>query len=803
MRILRNPSVCRAILGFIIATTASRAADLDVTGNITATGTISAVGAIDSDSNSQSFGTQSTSTPTIPGSVFTYTDDSMPTGSIDSFKSLVNRTSASWLWINGPSGGPFVNAMRLDNAHQLLLFKSDGTAAGLTFTPQTYSIKLGTHASATLTGNTSTGLITAGGGLTVTGPLTVSGGITNNTGSFGGEPKFDSVPYTPTTALSPTTGSASFAWGGVYVGTLTGNLNITAFTGTEAAGKKVRFILVCSGSQSITFPLSYRAGQTNTPFTTFTPAIGRHVLLFESLDGAGLRLLTDTVYGQIDAASVVVAATPAHYSAASANVEAHLAGIDTALASAGGASVSDTAYNATTWDGVTTVAPSKNAVRDQLEAISAGASAPPQIANFWATSDLANKPAGWLNAGEGGTPAAATVGGYSMIVKSNGNVAAPTFSPGAGTYSSAQNITLTTSTSGALIRYRTDGQDPTRSTGIAYLTPIPVSATTTIRAIAYKDYWADSVVQSATYTMSIPPVLSSATIPSAGNVINLIFNKAVNVSGAVPTISMTGGASTLSSPTGAGTSTLSYTLSRTVASGETGTISYTQPGGGIRDIAGNDFASVSGVSVTNISTQSGLTYLLNEDFETTGAPSGWTAVGSPNWDYTATALQGSESLNLLYNATRQAISPTFTALSEVRIRMRVRSQGTPAAWFSYLALCNGATPVAYVGITSSDHCAIGWPGDGFNNDIMSPNTTYYVWVHYIKGTGSNGILSASFNTTNSEPTIVGDSGTGYIASTAGSFTANIDNIRFQNWDDSGNSGIIIDEIRVTSGATIP
>ncbi len=34
-------------------------------------------------------------------------------------------------------------------------------------------------------------------------------------------------------------------------------------------------------------------------------------------------------------------------------------------------SVSDTAYNATTWDAVTTVAPSKNAVRDKFEALPA------------------------------------------------------------------------------------------------------------------------------------------------------------------------------------------------------------------------------------------------------------------------------------------------------------------------------------------------------------------------------------------------------------------------------------------------
>lgn len=43
--------------------------------------------------------------------------------------------------------------------------------------------------------------------------------------------------------------------------------------------------------------------------------------------------------------------------------------VSTAQATAIAAKVSDTAYDATSWDGVTTVAPSKNAVRDKIEAV--------------------------------------------------------------------------------------------------------------------------------------------------------------------------------------------------------------------------------------------------------------------------------------------------------------------------------------------------------------------------------------------------------------------------------------------------
>jgi hypothetical protein len=43
--------------------------------------------------------------------------------------------------------------------------------------------------------------------------------------------------------------------------------------------------------------------------------------------------------------------------------------VDTTAASVAAAKVSDTAYNESTWNAVTTIAPSKNAVRDQVEAM--------------------------------------------------------------------------------------------------------------------------------------------------------------------------------------------------------------------------------------------------------------------------------------------------------------------------------------------------------------------------------------------------------------------------------------------------
>src|ERR1700689_506274 len=63
--------------------------------------------------------------------------------------------------------------------------------------------------------------------------------------------------------------------------------------------------------------------------------------------------------------------------------------------------------------------------------------------------------------------------------------ATPTFSPAAGTYTAVQSVSLATTTAGASIYYTLDGTTPTNtSTLYSAATPIQVSATTTIKAIA-------------------------------------------------------------------------------------------------------------------------------------------------------------------------------------------------------------------------------------------------------------------------------------------------------------------------------
>ncbi|MGC2161964.1 MAG: chitobiase/beta-hexosaminidase C-terminal domain-containing protein [Silvibacterium sp.] len=95
------------------------------------------------------------------------------------------------------------------------------------------------------------------------------------------------------------------------------------------------------------------------------------------------------------------------------------------------------------------------------------------------------------------------------------NAAVPTFSPAAGTYTAAQDVSLSDTTSGASIYYTTNGSTPTTASAL-YSTPIAVSSTTTIEAIAVASGYANSDVASGAYTISEPAAATPSFSPAPG-----------------------------------------------------------------------------------------------------------------------------------------------------------------------------------------------------------------------------------------------------------------------------------------------
>jgi hypothetical protein len=115
------------------------------------------------------------------------------------------------------------------------------------------------------------------------------------------------------------------------------------------------------------------------------------------------------------------------------------------------------------------------------------------------------------------TNASGRVTSTAITVTVSGSVAAsPVFSPVAGTYSSAQTVSISDATSGATIYYTTDGVTTPTTSSTAYTGPISVSSSETIKAIAVATGYTNSAVSSATYTIGATVANTPSFSPAAG-----------------------------------------------------------------------------------------------------------------------------------------------------------------------------------------------------------------------------------------------------------------------------------------------
>lgn len=81
--------------------------------------------------------------------------------------------------------------------------------------------------------------------------------------------------------------------------------------------------------------------------------------------------------------------------------------------------------------------------------------------------------------------------------------ATPSFSPSPGIFSAATNVTVTCSTPVVTIYYTTNGVDPTTSDSVVISgSNVTISASTTLKAMATKTGWSNSVVKSGIYNIT-------------------------------------------------------------------------------------------------------------------------------------------------------------------------------------------------------------------------------------------------------------------------------------------------------------
>lgn len=112
-------------------------------------------------------------------------------------------------------------------------------------------------------------------------------------------------------------------------------------------------------------------------------------------------------------------------------------------------------------------------------------------------------------------------GGYVGLDIARGYVTQPvTFTPGPASSATPIAVGISSGTQGAIIRYTTDGSDPTRNTGAVYQSPIDMAqGRTELRVRAFASCRFDTAVSTATYVIggSQPPVTQGLTTYHIGN----------------------------------------------------------------------------------------------------------------------------------------------------------------------------------------------------------------------------------------------------------------------------------------------
>lgn len=125
---------------------------------------------------------------------------------------------------------------------------------------------------------------------------------------------------------------------------------------------------------------------------------------------------------------------------------------------------------------------------------------------------------------------------YTITVEAKPVVATPTFTPAAGYYNSAQNVTIACETTGADIYYTTDGTVPTTES-TKFAEAITVGENLTIKAIAVKEGYTNSDIAEAEYVIDIPVQIAALTfMPGSGHYTEA---KEVSIACATPGVTIT------------------------------------------------------------------------------------------------------------------------------------------------------------------------------------------------------------------------------------------------------------------------
>jgi len=191
------------------------------------------------------------------------------------------------------------------------------------------------------------------------------------------------------------------------------------------------------------------------------------------------------------------------------------------------------------------------------------------------------------------------------------------------------------------------------------------------------------------------------------------------------------------------------------------------------------------------------TYLINQNLEGTGYDNSetWTESAAAAWeeDYTTIALRGSQSLHATNTGAtfRTDLSPTFANKTEVWVYFMFRLLNAPSTTTNFMSISTTITQWGVNPTTGKWYIKSGGTANKESTASYAMNTTYYIWLHYKKGTGANGILQLYVNTDGIKPS------TPTIDEQSGGANGDATNIRFATVN---NSEYVIDWILVDDEA---
>lgn len=198
-------------------------------------------------------------------------------------------------------------------------------------------------------------------------------------------------------------------------------------------------------------------------------------------------------------------------------------------------------------------------------------------------------------------------------------------------------------------------------------------------------------------------------------------------------------------------------------------------------------------------------YLVQQTFETptTGYDNGetWTESGAatitPN--YSGVVLQGTQSLRIV-EVGSGAVAQTqtsFAAQDEIWVYFMLRFPNLTDHNPAYIGWIG--TPGSVVAINVNLNFTVSICGSACATTVatMTSNTTYHVWAHYKKGSGTDQVQDIAFSTTGIKPL----AGNNFAQTINGDRTAQISKLTLA-WDGEGAAfptrEIIFDKIRVAN-----